>query len=514
MPEYDGAWTPAALGKARLVARLRERGYTLAQIRRATEEGRLAFGRILELFEVGGATYTRTQARRRTGLDADTVDPVAARLGIGADQLLDEVALQVLSYVAAAIAAGLPREAMQQLTRVYAQAISQIADAEVRLVHLYVHEPLMRSGGSADEMASAMLSVAEGLLPLSTPLLEQLHRRMLMHFIDQDVVGHMETELAADEDDVGRMRVAIAFADLAGYTQLTEREGDLHALDVVDRFVGNVIATLPDDARVIKTIGDEVMVVGPDPAALAGWAVRLGALMSEHPRPRAAVHYGYAQYREGDYFGREVNLAARVQAQSGAGEVLVTRPVVEASGPGLRFEPLAEVRLRGLQRADRAVPGARRGARVSVVETILASRPGRGPAGRGPARGRDALGRTRLDLPARRGRQGRRRGGGDRAACQLRPARRRRRGRAPLPRALRASRSRADRDAPGAPTLGNLQAWARERATAPPRCSRFRARRTSRRDTPPPTRSRRSSTGWRPRRAAGRCSACVRATAT
>ncbi len=77
------------------------------------------------------------------------------------------------------------------------------------------------------------------------------------------------------------MRVAIAFADLAGYTQLTEALGDLHALDVVDRFIANVTATLPDDARVIKTIGDEVMVVGPDPAALAAWALRLGGLMSE-----------------------------------------------------------------------------------------------------------------------------------------------------------------------------------------------------------------------------------------
>jgi adenylate cyclase len=136
VPEYDGAWTPAALGKARLVARLRERRYTLAQIRRATDEGRLAFGRILELFDVGGRTYTRAQARRRTGLDAAAVDAVASMLGIGADQVLDEVALQVLSHVAAAIAAGLPREAMLQIVRVYTQAISQIADAEVRLVHI------------------------------------------------------------------------------------------------------------------------------------------------------------------------------------------------------------------------------------------------------------------------------------------------------------------------------------------------------------------------------------------
>jgi adenylate cyclase len=346
VPEYDGAWTSAAMGKARLIRRLRERGYTLERIRRATEEGRLAFGRILELFEVGGESVSRSEAARRTGLDGGTVERVAAGLWAGPDEPLDTVALEVLSYVAAAVRAGLPLEAMQQLTRVYAQAIGQIADAEVRLVHLYVHEPLMRSGGSAGEMADAMLSVAEGLLPLSTQLLEQLHRRMLMHFIDQDVIGHMESDLSPDEEGMGRMRVAIAFADLAGYTQLTEALGDLHALDVVDRFQAKVTATLPDDARVIKTIGDEVMVVGPDPAALAAWALRLGELVSE-PRPRAAVHYGYAQYREGDYFGREVNLAARLQAESGAGEVLVTRAVVEASGASLSFEPLAEVRLRG-----------------------------------------------------------------------------------------------------------------------------------------------------------------------
>jgi adenylate cyclase len=346
VPEYDGAWTPAALGKARLIQRLRERGYTLEQIRRATEDGRLAFGRILELFEVGTERISRSEAARRTGLDDDTIDRVAVGLWLGPDEPLDAVALEVLGYVAAAVTAGLPLEAMQQLTRVYSQAISQIADAEVRLVHLYVHEPLMRSGGSAGDMADAMLSVAEGLLPLSTPLLEQLHRRMLMHFIDQDVIGHMEAVISPDGEGVGRMRVAIAFADLAGYTQLTEREGDLHALGVVDRFLANVAATLPDDARVIKTIGDEVMVIGPDPGALAGWALRLREVVSE-PYPRAAVHYGDAQYREGDYFGRDVNLAARLQAESGAGEVLVTRAVVEASGSDLSFEALPEVRLRG-----------------------------------------------------------------------------------------------------------------------------------------------------------------------
>ena len=67
--------------------------------------------------------------------------------------------------------------------------------------------------------------------------------------------------------------MAIAFADLAGYTRLTEEAGEEEAVDIVERFVESVEKTLPDDARVIKTIGDEVMVVGADPTR-ARWTGR------------------------------------------------------------------------------------------------------------------------------------------------------------------------------------------------------------------------------------------------
>jgi adenylate cyclase len=362
LPEYSGDWSAAALGNARMVTRLRQRGYTLMQIRVATQEGRLAFGRVLELFEPTAGSRTIRQAARQTKLEVETVTQVAAALGIAADEKLDATAILVLGYVASGIRIGMPVEAMLQITRVYAQAISQIADAEVRLVHLYLHEPLMRSGGPAEEMAGELLAVAEGLLPLTTQLLEQLHQRMLLEFIEQDIVGHMESELAPADDDVGRMLVAVAFADLAGYTELTEREGDQHALDVVERFIQTVTSTLPDDARVIKTIGDEVMIVGADPIALAGWALALDQLLPDRPRPRAAVHYGYARYRDGDYYGREVNLAARVQAESEEGEVLVTRAVVEMGEGELRFEPVADVQLRGFAESTelyRVLAGAR-----------------------------------------------------------------------------------------------------------------------------------------------------------
>jgi adenylate cyclase len=196
-----------------------------------------------------------------------------------------------------------------------------------------------------------MHALSGEVLPLAAAAMDQLHQRYLQHFVEQDVVGHMESDLDDDSIDLGRIRVAIAFADLAGYTRLTEEAGELTALDAVERFVEAVVSTLPDDARVIKTIGDEVMIVGSDPAALTDWAVGFQLLHNETPLPRIAVHYGVALYRDGDYYGREVNIAARVAARSGGGEVLVTRPVVEQAGPQLEFERIAEVKLKGFNEA-------------------------------------------------------------------------------------------------------------------------------------------------------------------
>ena len=349
IPQYDGAWTAAAVGHARVVARLRERGHSLQDIRQATDDGRLAFGYIEELFPSDDARYTLAQAGRETGLEPALIERIITALGWSSVQAqsISEDELHLLRYVAAVLSAGLPLVAMLQLVRVYGQAMAQVADAEVRLFHLYVHEPLMRSGSDGLEMAQEMLALTRELLPLSSPVMDQVHQRYLQHFIEQDVVGHMESDLDGEALDLGRMRVAIAFADLAGYTRLTEEEGELQAVDAVERFVEAVEITLPDDARVIKTIGDEVMIVGVDPAALTDWAVGFQRLQSERPLPRIAVHSGDALYRDGDYYGRDVNIASRVAARSAGGEVLVTRPIVEAAGPHLEFDRIAEVRLKG-----------------------------------------------------------------------------------------------------------------------------------------------------------------------
>ena len=239
--------------------------------------------------------------------------------------------------------------AFLQLCRVYGQALAQIAEAEVRLFHLYVHEPLIREGVPGLQMAEEMEDLARDLLPLASPMMDYVHERFLQHFVEQDVVGHMESELDDEDVDLGRVRVAIAFADLAGYTRFTEEEGEEEALSSVERFVEGVTNTLPEDARVVKTIGDEVMVVGQDVRALVDWAVGFTSLFDERPEPRIGVHWGTTLYRDGDYFGRDVNLTSRVVARARGGEVLVTDSVVDAvrDSPHLSFDEIGQVKLKG-----------------------------------------------------------------------------------------------------------------------------------------------------------------------
>ena len=346
----DGRWTPAAVAQARIVARLRERGHSLEEIRRAMESGRLAFGFVEEMLPAHERTHTLEEAAEETGLDPALIERLFLSMGFNADALeqISDEDLELLRHVAAVLSAGFPLVALLQLVRVYGQALAQMADAEVRLFHIYVHEPLMRDGIPGWQMGEEMAELAGALLPLASPIMERVHQRFLTHFVEQDVVGHMEADLEGAPLDLGRLRVAIAFADLAGYTRLTEEAGEEEAVDAVERFIEDVEVTLPEGARVIKTIGDEVMIVGADAGAVVDWAVGFQRLVADRrPLPRIGVHYGPTLYRDGDYYGREVNLAARVAARAAGGEVLVTRPVVDLAGRHLEFERIGEVRLKG-----------------------------------------------------------------------------------------------------------------------------------------------------------------------
>ena len=95
--------------------------------------------------------------------------------------------------------------------------------------------------------------------------MEYMHNRYLRFYIEQDVVGHMEADIGGAGRGLARVSMTFCFVDLTGFTRYTEEEGDEEALDLIERFVDTVEATLPSEATIVKTIGDEVMIVSPSP---------------------------------------------------------------------------------------------------------------------------------------------------------------------------------------------------------------------------------------------------------
>jgi adenylate cyclase len=145
------------------------------------------------------------------------------------------------------------------------------------------------------------------------------------------------------------------FADIAGFTALTEAHGDEEAADLVASFCEAVKAELPAcDGEHVKTIGDAILLRVPDPERAVLLALRIThELMRGHDSPavRVGLHHGSAAERDGDYFGAAVNLAARVSAEASGGEVLVTghtaalAPAIE----GVYYEPRGRQALRNVR---------------------------------------------------------------------------------------------------------------------------------------------------------------------
>src|SRR5215208_5871046 len=189
VPLRDSRWTPAAVAQAWIVARLRERGHSLEELREAAHSGRLAYGYMEELFPPRPETVSVEEAARQTGLEAALIRRIWTAAGFSSSTLeegISEDDVQLLRYMAAVLSAGFPLVAFLQLVRVYGQALAAIADAEVRLFHLFVHEPLIRDGVDGLEIAEEMKDLATDLLPLAAPIMEHVHQRWLQHFIEQD----------------------------------------------------------------------------------------------------------------------------------------------------------------------------------------------------------------------------------------------------------------------------------------------------------------------------------------
>jgi adenylate cyclase len=121
---------------------------------------------------------------------------------------------------------------------------------------------------------------------------------------------------------------AFLFADIAGFTALTEAHGDEQAVQLVEQFADAVRAELPRvDGEYVKAVGDALMLRVPDPAnaiRLGLWVTRNAMSGHQAPSVRVGGNYGSAIERGGDYFGTTINVAARVSALAAGGELLIT----------------------------------------------------------------------------------------------------------------------------------------------------------------------------------------------
>lgn len=143
------------------------------------------------------------------------------------------------------------------------------------------------------------------------------------------------------------------FADLAGYTALTEAHGDDDAARIATRFHELARACLPVGTQLVKTIGDAVMLVAPtisDGITVALVLSRLVAVEPAFPALRVGLHVGPAIERDNDFFGASVNIAARVASIARGGEVVCTAPVAVVAGELdlVGAQPLGTVRLKNV----------------------------------------------------------------------------------------------------------------------------------------------------------------------
>lgn len=127
--------------------------------------------------------------------------------------------------------------------------------------------------------------------------------------------------------------ITVAFADLAGFTALTEAHGDLDAVSVIERFDAMARELASSHIRVVKVVGDEVMLAGDDPADAALAVLALATVVHATPRfplVRAGVHHGPVVARAGDYFGTTVNVASRLTSIANPGQVIASSDVATA----------------------------------------------------------------------------------------------------------------------------------------------------------------------------------------
>jgi len=351
----DGLEWPARQARLRLLTRLYDEGVTLEELCAAVVSERLA---LLPVDRVlgGEARYTADEIAAEAGIDTQMLIDALAAFGLppvqAGERRLGEADLAAALRMRAALDAGLPPERIVDINRVIGRSMAQVAAALRQLVG----DTFLSAGNPEDVAAERLETAARSLMPALGPTLEHgfsLHLRELLRGDAVDAAVLRSGAMA------GEGSLSVAFADLVGFTWLGGQVPADELGEVARRLEELTRAELRPHVRLVKTIGDAVMLVSPDPVALVHTLLALAEVAGAageaegFPRVRAGVATGDALERDGDIYGNAVNLASRLTAIARPGSVLTDDATHAAVGRAVAWSFAGERTIKGMRGEQR-----------------------------------------------------------------------------------------------------------------------------------------------------------------
>lgn len=352
--QADGRYDDDSLNRVRLIRFARDRGVDEDQLAAAVSSKGDLLG-IFEGLDRGAPTgLTLREAASEVGMPSTLMAELTEVVGWDPDAMATTDDVQALAGLSHAVTTGFDAEPLLQLVRVYTDLLDRLADAEVRIFHDYVHEPFRAEGLSGPELLEATASVGKPLLKLVELTVRYFHRRAWERANSEHLLIHLMEDHTPPTPTPGESVVTVLFIDLAGFTPLTVAMGDTAAADVLRRFAAMVRSIAGEHGgRIVKQIGDAFMLTFTQARDALKFGLDVTVRVEEEsqfPAVHVGAHTGSVLFREGDYVGAAVNLAARAASASGAGQFLITKPVQEAAGEvaGAEFTALPARTLKGI----------------------------------------------------------------------------------------------------------------------------------------------------------------------
>ncbi len=244
--------------------------------------------------------------------------------------------------------AGLPEDALLEVTRVLGSGLAQGAEA----MRMAVARWLIPQGVDEYELSLRSVQAARELLPLTAPLLQYTLKVHMRDQLRNQQYGGLELREGLSPN---MRQVYVGFSDMVGFTRL----GELIEMEELGQVLGKLTNLARDSVRpptrLVKTIGDAVMFVGPAPDALVETVLSLTEHVEEERLPpiRSGLAAGVALSRDGDWYGPPVNIASRVTGVARAGSVLATLEMRDAARENYSWSPAGEWDLKGVKRPVR-----------------------------------------------------------------------------------------------------------------------------------------------------------------